>query len=131
MTLPSSIDRPFALRVAKDIVDLDPLLASLPRSLAAHKLSTLRDLAEELALQSEALRLEVLLDRPIQEHCDTSQVIVLLLRRLQDLARRSRVAPLTMATLQLSLRLADKIHKNLALWVDAQGDELELSLALH
>ncbi|MFN3809077.1 MAG: hypothetical protein ACK4S6_00535 [Roseateles asaccharophilus] len=100
-------------RITKLVGEVDSLAAVLPRGFAKSRLETVRILAKEVAVQSQALMLSRRLGRPNSEILETVDQLLSGLSRLRLLSSRTRVDQGTLLSVMLMEKLAAKLHVEL------------------
>jgi hypothetical protein len=100
-------------RIAKLVRDVDSVAAVLPGGFAKSRLETVRILAKEVAVHSQALMLSKKLGRPNAESLETVDQLLSGLSRLRLLSSRTRVDQGTLLSVMLMEKLAAKLHVEL------------------
>lgn len=100
-------------RIAKLVREVDSLAAVLPRGFAKSRLETVRILAKEVAVHSQALMLSRRLGRPNAEIVETVDQLLSGLSQLRLLSSRTRVDQGTLLSVMLMDKLAAKLHVEL------------------
>lgn len=106
--------------IARAIQDLDKVALVLPQVLAASKSITLASNARAIGELSEALHLEILLERPRDEVVTTSFALLSLVKHTMVLTSSSRAGQHARMTVALAQRLAEDVHKLLKQWASQQ-----------
>lgn len=98
---------------AKAIEDLDTLLLALPQALSSAKSKTLATRAAAMTELSQALRLQICLDRPHEELVVTALQLVTMAKQVSVLTSTSRADQHARMTTLLAQRLAEDVHQRL------------------
>jgi len=96
-------------RLVKELRDFDQLAYALPSALAGSKLSSFGELAHQLTRQSQALRLAVSLNRPVDEVRKDARELLFRSRHLDALSSKSRIDAQTRLMVRLLAGLAQSI----------------------
>lgn len=91
-------------RLAKLVMDVDAIAVTLPKALAKSRLETLRILAQDVMLQSQAIKVAMSLDRPIAQLLEIVEALNAAIVQLRLMSSRTRTEQGT----QLALLLIEK-----------------------
>lgn len=96
-------------RFAKLVTDVDAIAVTLPRAFAKSRLETLRILAQDVMLQSQAIKVAMSLDRPIAQILEIVEALKAAIIQLRIMSSRTRTEQGT----QLALLLIEKLTASL------------------
>ncbi|WP_416759319.1 hypothetical protein ACNI65_21720 [Roseateles sp. So40a] len=110
-----------AVRVTRELRDLDKLILALPSMLAHCKVATLKRQAEAMKSLSSVLMLTILLDRPFSEVLDASDDLARSVRPFVQLASKSRLSLSAQLATRLLSDLGNQLHANIAIALRGEG----------
>ena len=99
--------------LAKAVVRFDVLACKFPTGFDARKNQDSKQVAEQVKLLSESLRLSILLERGSEETAELGTQLLLSMRQLHLLGKKGRLHPSHQTVLRLGLGLVEQIVKGL------------------
>lgn len=103
-------------RLAKLVMDVDAIAVTLPRAFAKSRLETLRILAQDVMLQSQAIKVAMSLDRPIAQILEIVEALTAAIVQLRLMSSRTRTEQGTQLALLLIEKLTASLRTELRNW---------------
>lgn len=103
-------------RLAKLVMDVDAIAVTFPRAFAKSRLQTLRILAQDVMLQSQAIKVAMSLDRPIAQILEIVETLNAAIGRLRLMSSRTRTEQGTQLALLLIEKLTASLRTELRNW---------------
>ena len=116
LACPADADACAAARVAslaKAVVRFDTLACVFPNGFDVHRNHASRQVAERVKLQSESLRLAILMERNTEETAEAGAQLLVSMRQLHLLGKTTRLHPSRQTVLRLGLGLVEQIARGL------------------
>lgn len=113
-----------AVRVTRELRDLDKLILTLPSMLVHSKVATLKRQAEAMKRLSSVLMLTILLDRPFSEVLDASDELARSVRHFVQLASKSRFSLSAQIATRLLSDLGNQLRADIAMAPCSEGAKL-------
>lgn len=103
-------------QIAKLVLDVDSLATALVVPLCRSKRAAIRDLAQQICVQSQSVRMSICLDRPALQIMSSADDLHASVSSLQLLCSKSRLDNDAKLGLQLLGKLITRLRGNLSVW---------------